>query len=342
MAQPGARFNVNRDYQLNQQQFQLLNDSRAAIERTSAIGAAIQGKQGTATSGLQEQTQVEQANQSLAPLLGYFGDSRAAVGEILLSMIIEDMGDRPQEIVIEGDAIRPERTVVINKPERDPQTDMIYLSNDIQRTRLKVALEDVPTTSSFRAQQVSALSEVIKSLTPNAQAAVTPFLVNLMDLPRKREVVEAIRAAMEQESPEAVEQRIQQAVQDALAKSGHDLKAREVQIKERKASAEIDEIVARAVQIGVTTAYSAMQAGGMIAQTPQIAPIADVVMAGAGYKAPTPMGDDPNFPQPEQMAAESMPQVQANTSPAFPAAPESAGQGAMDGIETPELADNVN
>ncbi len=35
---------------------------------------------------------------------------------------------------------------------------------------------------------------------------------------------------------------------------------------------------------------------------PQIAPIADVVMQGAGYQRPNPMGDDPNFPTAEQTA----------------------------------------
>lgn len=58
MAKPGAVFKVERDFQLNGQQFQMLNDNRQAIERTSSITAGFIGRNGTARSGLQEQTQV--------------------------------------------------------------------------------------------------------------------------------------------------------------------------------------------------------------------------------------------------------------------------------------------
>jgi hypothetical protein len=53
-----------------------------------------------------------------------------------------------------------------------------------------------------------------------------PFLASLMDVPFKRALVEALRDAVAHESPEQVEQRIQKAVADALAKAGNDLKAR--------------------------------------------------------------------------------------------------------------------
>ena len=89
-------------------------------------------------------------------------------------------------------------------------------------------MEDVPTSSSFRSQQLNVLGEAVKSMPANMQAAVMPFVVGLMDLPYRKEVVEAIKAAAQQESPEAIEQRIKQAVDDALAKSGNELKAREV------------------------------------------------------------------------------------------------------------------
>lgn len=54
--------------------------------------------------------------------------------------------------LIEGDAITAERTIVINRPETD-ERGYAYLSNDLQRTRLKVILDDVPTTAGFREQQ---------------------------------------------------------------------------------------------------------------------------------------------------------------------------------------------
>jgi hypothetical protein len=334
MARQGSRFEVKRDFTLNNQQFQLMTDSRAALERVSGITASMQGRQGTARSGLQEQTQLEQSQVSIADLMDNFKEGRTMVGELLMALIIEDIGTEEQTVVIEGDTLNPPRTVVLNHPEIDPETGMPYLSNDIQRTRITVALEDVPTSSSFRAQQLNALSESIKAMPAEQQQAVFPFMIDLMDLPRKKDVVEALRASSGQADPEAIREQVKQELM-------HDLKERELALREREIAARERLLQAQTVQTGVQAAYSAMQSGAQIAQMPQIAPIADVVMQGAGYQRPTPYGDDPNFPQPTgaAMPAEAM-DVQQNTSPAFPPVPDD-GTSPMAGIETPTTADNL-
>lgn len=339
MAQPGARFEVKRDFQLNAQQFQLMADSRAALERVSPVTPAMQGRTGTATSGVQEQTQVEQSQVSMADLMDNFKDGRTMVGELLMALIIEDMGKEEQVIVIEGDTLNPARTVVLNKPEVDPETGIPYLSNDVQRTRIKVALEDVPSSSSFRAQQLNALSEAVKAAPPEIQQVVMPFMIDLMDLPRKKEVVEAIKAASSGKvDPEALRAQIKQELM-------FELKEREVLVKERESEARIQQIVAQAVNTGVQAAFSAMQAGAQVAQMPQIAPVADAIMQGAGYTKPA-RSDDPNFPTAEvpipiPQGPGPMPGgVAQNTSPTFPPIPDD-GTSPMEGIETPTTTDNL-
>jgi len=345
MAQPGAKFEVKRDFLLNDQQFQLMNDSRTAIQRVSGVTAAFQGQVGTARSGVQEQTQLEQSQVSIADLMDNFKDSRTLVGELLMTHIIHDMGEEEQTVVIEGDAINEPRTVIINHPERDPATGMTYLSNDIKRTRLMVGLEDVPTSSSFRAQQLNAMSEAVKSSPPEVQAAMFPFMVELMDLPRKREVVQAIRQAQQQADPEQIKEQLKRELM-------YELRERELALKESESEARIKKMMAEAVQVGVQSAFSAMQAGAQVATMPMIAPIADQIMAGAGYQRPNPMGDDPNFPTPGQEAMPVQPgaeapaipeeaaEVRQNTSPAFPPVPQQPETG-MTGIETPNPADNL-
>lgn len=357
MAKAGARFEVKRDFELSQQHFQLINDNRAAIERVSNITSGFQGKQGNATSGKQEQLQIEQSNQTLMKIMDNFREARTLIGEMLLSMIVEDMGSREQTVVIEGDAVREDRTVVINKPEVD-ELGYPYVSNDIQRIRLKVVLDDVPSSTTFREQQLNALSEITKSLSAEIQTAVLPYVMALTDIPFKKDIIESIRQATQAPTPEQVEQQIKEAVERALADAGIDLKRRELELKERKAGSEIREIDARSVQIGVQAAYSAMQAGAQVAQMPQIAPVADEVMKGAGYQRPNPIGDDPNFPTAEQTAArdvrspylegegaqigsEGLAEVQQNTSPMNPAVPQQGGTG-MQGIETERTTDNLN
>lgn len=345
MARPGARFEVKRDYTLTAQHYQMLEENRASIERVSSITSGFIGRQGTATSGVQEQTQVEQSNQGLGHIMDNFRSSRTQMGELLMAMIIDDMGTGQQTVIVEGDAVTEDRTVVINSPEVDPDTGIHYLSNDLKRTRLKVALEDVPSTNSYRGQQLNAMSEAVKSLPSEYQAAVLPFMVALMDIPFQREVVEAIRKVQQNETPEQIEQRIQEAVQAALTKAGNEIKVRELELKERKAGSEIKGMDAKAVQIGVQAAFSAMQAGSQIAQMPAIAPIADAVMQGAGYQRPSPPGHDPNFPTSDVPQQAAMPEGQApgvreNTSPQFPPVPQTPDAG-MDGIETSETADNL-
>ncbi|MBK0115631.1 MULTISPECIES: portal protein [unclassified Delftia] len=352
MEKKGARFQVFRDFQLNAQHFQLMEDSRRALGRVSPVTPAMQGQTGTARSGLQETTQVEQSQIGIADMMDNTKDARGMVGELLMALIIEDLGEEEQVIVIEGDVLNPPRTVVLNKAEVDQATGLQYRSNDVLRTRLKVALEDVPSTSSFRAQQLSSLSEAVKSLPEHIQVVALPFLIDLMDLPRKKQVVEAIRAATGQQTPEQIEQRVQQEVQAALLKAGHELKARELEMKERLTDAQIKKVMADAVQVGVQAAFSAMQGGAQVAMNPAIAPIADAIMKGAGYQKPNPGGDDPDFPVPGVApsgpapqsggpgAAGDIGQVHENTSPAFPPIPQEPSRG-MQGIETATPADNL-
>ena len=226
---------------------------------------------------------------------------------------------------------------------------MLYLSNDIQRTRLKVAMEDVPSSPGFRAQQLNALSEAVKALPAHAQQVMLPFLVDLMDTPRKKQVVETLRNAEQQADPEAIREQVKQELM-------HDLKLRELEIKERESDAKIKKLLQEAVQTGVQAAFSAMQAGAQVAQMPMIAPVADAIMQSAGYQKPNPGGDDPNFPTAQTQAAvqmkdpylqgqgrpgeDGLPEVRENTSPAFPPVPQQPGTG-MQGIETPEVEDNI-
>lgn len=356
MAKPGARFDVKRDYNLTDQHFQMMGENRASIERVSNITSGFQGKKGNATSGRQEQIQVEQSNQTLAKMMDNFREGRTMMGEMLLSMIVEDLGNEEVVIIIEGDAVTADRTVVINEPEVSEE-GYPYLSNDVQRTRLKVILSDVPSSKSYQEQQLNALSEVTKSLPPAVQAAVLPYVIALTDTPFKKDIVEAIKQASQAPTPEQIEEQIKEAVKQALAQAGNDIKLRELELKERESLSKVSEIDARSVQIGVQAAYSAMQAGVQIAQMPQIAPIADEIMKGAGYQRPNPLGDDPNFPTAEQTAAsdirspyiqgegaelgsEGIAEVQQNTSPMNPPVPQQ-GVSPMQGIETPSTADNL-
>lgn len=358
MERQGAVFKVERDFQLNQHQLQLLDNARQAIQRINpAAGGAFSGRRGTATSGVQEQTQVAQATQGIQRMMQNFRDARTMVGELLMALIIEDIGNEEQTVVIDGDAVREDRVIKINAPAVD-EHGYKYLTNDLQRTVLQVSLEDVPSTPSYRQQQLQAMSEVVKSLPPAQQMAIMPFMIDLMDVPFRKDVVDALRQSMQQMSPEQVEAMIQEAVQNAMQQS--DLKLRlqklmqdgalaekKLTIDAAKAEAEIRRIAAEVMQTNVQTMYSGLQGGAQIVAAPMVAPIADKLLSAAqtmpGQPNQAPAAQ-PIAPQvadvdPAAPAGPAEP-VQANTSPAFPPVPEQPDTG-MRGIETATTTDNL-
>jgi hypothetical protein len=372
----GGVFKVERDFQLSTQQFQLLQDSRMSIQRTSGITAGLQGSTGTARSGLQESVQVEQGTQALADINDNFNDSRAQVGELLLSLIVEDMIGKQETIVIKGRAERDDLPVDVNVPQVDEATGMQYLDNDLQRAMLKVAINDVPSTSSYRAQQLSAMSEAFKAMPQEFQRVTMPFLVALMDLPNdsREDVIKAVREAAKAPTAEQIEEQIAKAVQEARTADARDLKIQEMALRysPQKLEAEIRKIIADTFKTNTDAFYAAGQTAASIAQMPQLAPVADEVARLAGYQSPTPAGIDPDLPVPTgpvggmpalpmatagapvsegsagPMATENAdPMARGNTNPMSPPRPPSPGTpssgqlGAGTGIETMRATDNV-
>ena len=342
MSQPGARFDVERDFNLSEQQYKMLGDARTAIERTSGITPSFQGQRGTATSGIQESTQVEQSVQALADINDNFDAARTQVGDLLMSLIVEDMIGVEETVLIDGMGLKPDKAVTLNAPVIDQETGIKMLDNDVERTKLKVTLEDVPSTPSFQAQQLGALSEAFKSMGQQYQPVVLPHLLSLMNIPNKAAIIEGVKLAAQQQSEEQIQQRIK----DAVVAAGLEIKDRELALKYPAGSSEAKDalIRAQAVEVGVKAAFAAIQTAGAIVQTPQISPVADEVMRLAGYQTPNPAGVDPNYPMPGQsMPAvdpalagdfiDGVPPVQQNTSPALPPVPQQPGS-PMQGIET--------
>lgn len=138
---------------------------------------------------------------------------------------------------------------------------------------------------------------------------------------------------------QALQSKIEELEQALSVKQSPELVAAQVQ----KLAAETEKVLADKVQTGVQAAYAAMQAGQVIAAAPAVAPIADEIMAGAGYQDAG--GADPNFPQPAGAVAGLVqddvrnrrtgisfnPTGQPNTNPMTAPSPN-AGQAA--GIET--------
>lgn len=146
----GGVFKVERDFELNRQQYDRLVDAREGIKRAGGIYNAFMGQEGQAASGVAISGLVEQSNQTLADINDNFKESRQNVGDLLMSMIIEDMSGKQETVFIDGKVLNDDRIVNLNVPVVDEATGIQYLDNDISRTKLKVTLADVSSTPSFR------------------------------------------------------------------------------------------------------------------------------------------------------------------------------------------------
>lgn len=330
MAQPGARFEVKRDFNLSEQQYKMLVDSRQAIQSIANISDEYQGQQGSSTSGVQFNAQVERSNQAQANLSDNFDESRQQVGQLLLSMIIQDSIGRPENVKLPATVAKPKRVIALNQPAYDPENGLEYLNNDVERVLLKVVLEDIPNTPSFRTQQLWTMGEAFKSSPPEAQQILMPHLISLMDIPNRQEIIEAIKQSQ----------------------AGPSLGQQEIEIRAKQAEAQLKLAQANAVKILADAQFAAMQGASQVVDRPYVAPIADVIMQNAGFQQPNPPGNDPNFPIPAQgQPAELPPNTAPNTPvnggaqrvpvPPGPQAPMNALPGPMTGSETQRTTDNL-
>ncbi|HMU32104.1 MAG TPA: hypothetical protein PKD43_18540 [Nitrospira sp.] len=311
----GGIFKVETDLQLTQQQFQRLHDSREGLRRVGGIYSEFQGQNANTTSGVQFNSQVEQSNQSLADILDNFKTARTAVGELLLSLIIEDSIGRQESVFINGKGIRPDKTVVINEPALDDETGVRYLNNDIERVKLKVAVDNVPSAVTFKQQQLSSMAEAFKSAPPQFQPIMLPYLLSLMDIPDREDMVRAIKEVGDSASPEQVKKLIDQAVEQALIKARHELEMAKIKQQQPVVDAQVRKLISEAVNKGVEGMFSATQAANQIALMPTVAPVADQMLRSVGmhdYDQPPIVGGVPASVEPVALPRNTDPLTPTN------------------------------
>ena len=239
---------VDENMELAEQQFKLLQEAKTSLQEAGGIYAAMMGQNSNATSGAAIQSLIEQGTMTLAEINDNYFFSRREVGNALVELIQEDMEGQMLDIMVESGSHK--RRVTVNKPARDEETGMEYLENDTSKAKLKVSLTDVPSTPSFRAQQFTQLAEITKSLPPQLQAFVAPFIIEASELSKRRELATILRKQLGidvdpntpegQQQAQAVAQ--QQAAAAELAMKDAMAKIAETEAKTQKSLAEAEKI----------------------------------------------------------------------------------------------------
>lgn len=222
---PTSTVRVDTDHGLATQQFNVMHDAQQLLQQTAGVYQAMMGQSSQSTSGLAINSLVEQGATTLAEINDNYRYARRLVGEMLMELIVEDISQGPHPVAV-GEGNRA-KTIVLNQPMPDGS-----IANDVMRAGTKVALADVPSTPAYRAQQLSMLAELTKSLPPNIQGAIIDFVIEATDLPQRRDMADRIRGALGIQDPTEMtpeqqaqaEQMMQQ--QAAMAQQAQELQVR--------------------------------------------------------------------------------------------------------------------
>lgn len=203
----GGIFKVETDLALNQQQYQALLDKRQAIKNVAGVYAAFEGSSNN-QSGVALNAATEQSSQTLASLYDSYEFSKALANEFLMLLIIEDIGDKPTTVTITSD-YKPSKQVGLNMVDENGA-----ISNQLQMVRLKVALSDVPNSTSHRVQTLQYYTQFMQFVPDIYKPVFLKHMTKLMDVGSadKKDILQAIAKIngedlpMEAKTPEEAQQ----------------------------------------------------------------------------------------------------------------------------------------
>jgi hypothetical protein len=243
-------FKVTREHALAAQIFQLIQERKRRIEEVGGVYRAMLGDATQADSGVAINNLVEQGSTVLAEPNDNFRYARRLCGQQLLAFAISDMIGQPVQIAVKQGT--RQKVIYFNKQIMTPQGPVIQ--NDIAMAQVKVVLEDIPATPTFRAQQLQAFSQLAQAAPPQYQLVMYPAMLELSDMPNRHELADQMRKVAGIPGPMTPEQEQQQAMKAQQAEAiQQQIIALELELKQaviNKTQAEAQRAAAQAATEG--------------------------------------------------------------------------------------------
>lgn len=341
MRRRGYDLKVDRDTQLAEEHLTLMDRDVAHIRNVSGVNSENLGRQTNASSGVAITARQEQGSIVTTAPFDNLRYATQIVGQMQLA-ISEQFYSNEKTIRILGER-GGVKYIELNKPQDDGS-----LLNDITAEQADYIVDEQEYRTSLHQAMFESLFDIVGRLAQmNPQVAL-----NLLDmvvdiapgLPNKKELIARIREINgqqdpdDEQSPEQLQaQQEQKAREKALTEKQQDLVIRDAEAKVQKTEAERDRIISQKVSEHVTAMYQALQAAGITVTVPGTAPVADIIMTGAGFNDPN-IGQTAEIDQAAQARQLSAqpPQPQQPMDQGLPP-PPMAGDGAAQGIETPAI-----
>ena len=248
---PNSAFKVEPGGELASQQFQVMQEAKQEIAEASGIHKSMQGQQTGASSGLAINSLIEQGMNTLAEINDNFRYSRRLVGEMLFELVKQNLMQGPSKVII-GEGSQ-KKVIQLNTQAVDPETGQQVTVNDVAKVKAKIVLDDVPSTPTYKMQQLQMLTEITKSLPPQLQGFVIDFVIEATDMPKRHQLADRLRAAVgiqdpEQQKAAAAQQQQAAAMQQDMAQKTFVLDAAERAARIRKLNAEAEKVQAESVR----------------------------------------------------------------------------------------------
>lgn len=302
---PGKELTINRDIQLAEEHLRLMEGDANYIRKLSGVNDENLGRKTNATSGIAIANRQEQGSVvSTEP----FDNHRFALqqlGEIELSEIEQFYSEEKVIRLIGG---RGQASYVeLNTVDEDGN-----IINDITAMAADFVISEQDYKSTLRQAMFESLFDIMGRMSqlggPGLQAAMNmlDLVIDMADLPNKDELVARIRKINGQSDPDAEqtpeeqqaeqEQQKQQAEEGALAKRTAEVNLELLEAKVANLEKATDKVDAERLAKTVEAMYSSLQAAGIVATTPGVAPVADEILKGSGFKD-VPQGETANLEQ---------------------------------------------
>lgn len=325
---PGGlkKFDLRRENDVAQGHLQFAERDRAAIREIGGVNSENLGRDTNLVSGIALRQKHEQGSLLTAEPLDNLRLARQMEGEIKVSLI-EQYFTEPKVIRITGERGQHD-FLELNTP--DPDTGNVL--NDVTAFKAQFIIDEQDFREDLRRAMFEQLMEMlgrIAQVDPLFARNTLDLVMEYGDMPGRAAFVKRVREITGQPDPDAPEDPAQ-----LQAKADEKAKTQELdQLTLEKLRAEVADLQARTQKTEsekllrtVEAMFNAMQAAGIVAATPAVTPVADMLLAGAGYVDQH--GQDPNIPQPAAPVAP--------VAPAAPPLPSPAGAaGALFGGEVP-------
>jgi hypothetical protein len=344
------------DMQMN---MQMLSFNREIMRNIGGVTQANLGQNSNAVSGVAIGKQQDQGSIVTSEFPDNLRLAKQMAGRLRLSHIEQFMTEK-QVIRILGEN-SPVQWLTVN----DVQEDGTVL-NDISGREADFIIGEQNYRESFAQAAMESMMELLGQIAgyaPQVVMNVLDLVVDSAEITNKEEWVSRIRQLNGQRDPTKEPTPEEQAAQEDGKKkqaAAEQMQMEQLQLGMEKLRAEVAKLDTEAMLKRVESMFSALQAAQIVAMNPTVAPVADTIAKGAGFKDQD--GEDPNLPaagaqpqppQPPQPGTPGIAQppdltlngsdpaagVPVQPREAMPDAPSSL-EGVQQGIETTTPADN--